>query len=85
MHYVYLLKAIGRNDRIYIGQTSDLERRLEQHNNNLNSSTAHKGPWEIVYFEAYKNPKDALEREKMLKQYGTSLSHLKKRIQHSLD
>lgn len=36
--------------------------------------------WELIYFEAYKDQKLALTRERRLKYYGKALAQLKKRI-----
>lgn len=43
---VYILK--GR--RFYVGSTSDLERRLEQHKMGRTYTTRRIGPWELVRF-----------------------------------
>lgn len=76
MYYVYLIKKHGA-DEIYIGYTNNLKRRYSEHNR---VGTV----WELLYYEAYKARKDAMLREKRLKQYGKALGQLKRRIQHSL-
>jgi len=40
--------------------------------------------WTLVYYEAYKARKDAMLREKRLKDHGKALGQLKRRIEHSL-
>lgn len=40
-------------------------------------------PVELIYFEAYKSKKDAFEREKRLKYYGSTLRNLKLRLQNT--
>ncbi len=75
MYYVYILKNTNTQE-LYYGYTHNLERRIEEHNKN--------GTWKLVYYEAYSAEKDARIREKMLKHYGQSREHLKKRIQNSL-
>jgi len=42
-------------------------------------------PMQLVYYEAYSCKKDAMAREKMLKQYGSSLQKLKSRIKKCLE
>ena len=74
MYYVYLIKNLTTNNT-YIGYTSDLKRRIKEHK--------HKNI-EIIYYEAYKNEKDAREREKKLKQRGQTVRRLKERLKHSL-
>jgi len=39
--------------------------------------------WVLIYYEAYRNLKDAREREQKLKHHGTSLANLKRRIKTS--
>ncbi|MEK9206949.1 MAG: GIY-YIG nuclease family protein [Patescibacteria group bacterium] len=83
MFYVYLLKSI-KNGSIYIGYTQDLKKRLMFHNLAKVNSTKLGKPWELIYYEAYKNKEDATHREKMLKQDGRSRTWLKKRTARSL-
>lgn len=79
MHYVYLLKSL-RNGKAYIGKTADLKRRFEEHNSGNVKATKSSLPWELVYYEAFKNRKAADNRELKLKHYGQSLTRLKTRI-----
>lgn len=84
MYYVYVLKSLRLKDKIYIGYTSDLKKRLEEHMAGKNYTTARILPVELVYYEAYKSKMDAQNREHQLKQYGNALGHLKKRIKNCL-
>ena len=84
MYYVYVLKSLGLKDKIYIGYTSDLNKRLKEHITGKNYTTARILPVELVYYEVYKSKMDAQNREKQLKQYGNALGHLKKRINNCL-
>jgi putative endonuclease len=72
MYYVYVIKS-KTTDKIYIGQTSDLGRRLSQHNDrNLGkrSYTKLQGDnWEIIYKEEFITRVEAVNREKQLKSY----------------
>ena len=83
MNYVYVLKSTIDNE-LYIGSTNDLKRRLREHNTGKSFSTSWRGPFELIYYEAYKNLKDAREREKALKLRGNSRKHLINRISRSL-
>ena len=51
MFYVYILYSQSA-DKFYVGQTSDVHKRLREHNNPLENSkfTAKFIPWEIVLF-----------------------------------
>jgi putative endonuclease len=83
MHYVYFLKS-AETKWIYIGNTNDLKRRLAEHNSGKTSFTRERGPWELIYYEAYKDKRDALSREQALKKYGSGLGQLKQRLAFSL-
>ena len=66
MFYVYLIQSIEDRE-LYIGYTSDLKKRLKEHNQGLNRSTKRYLPWKLIYYEACKNEKDARRREGYLK------------------
>ena len=83
MNYVYVLKS-SKDDELYIGSTTDLKRRLREHNTGKSFSTSWRGPFELIYYEAYKSLNDARDREKALKLRGNSRKHLKNRISRSL-
>ena len=83
MFVVYIIQS-KTTEKIYIGYTNNLKRRLLKHNNNENFSTKNKGPWTLVYCEAYRSRDDAMQREKRLKYYGKALGQLKRRISKSL-
>ena len=84
MSYLYIIKS-KKTLRIYIGYTSDLKRRLMEHNSDKVFSTKNRGPWALVYYEAYLSNSDAREREKKLKYHGKALGQLKRRMKNSLD
>ena len=69
---------------MYTGCTSNLVKRLEEHNKNMNTSTKNKGPFELVYFEGYKAKEDAFHREHNLKLRAQALTGLKRRLCKSL-
>src|SRR3989338_1274935 len=54
VNYVYVLKS-SQDHELYIGSTNNLKRRLRDHNDKKNFSTSWRGPFELVYYEAYKN------------------------------
>jgi len=82
MYYVYILK--NNKDLFYIGYTSNLKYRFEQHNSkdvtNKKSFAYRNKPWKLIYYEAYSKKENAQERERKLKHFGNSISHLKQRI-----
>ena len=66
MFYVYVLRST-LNGELYTGYTSDLKRRLSEHNQGLSTSTKRYKPWKVIYYEACLNDKDARRREGYLK------------------
>jgi len=82
MFYVYVLKSKKNND-IYVGYSEDLKTRFEAHNQGKVKSTKVNKPWVLVYYEAYKDKKDATKREKQLKEHKAK-ADLKKQIENSL-
>jgi len=67
-YYTYVLYSRDY-DKIYIGYTSDLERRLYFHNQGIKGWTAKFTPWESIYHETFKDKSSAMKREKQLKSY----------------
>lgn len=82
MHYVYLLKS-DKNQDLYIGYTDDLKKRFKEHNGGRVKYTKSYKPWQLIYYEAYKNQKDATKREYQLKKHCFK-DELRKKLQFSL-
>jgi putative endonuclease len=83
MFYVYVLYSI-KDQGIYIGFTTDLKRRMAEHNDGLSQSTAHRRPVLLAYYEAYYCRPDAEGRERFLKS-GSGRTFLKKQMRHFFD
>lgn len=66
MFYVYTLESL-KNEKLYVGRTADLKKRLKEHNLGLVFSTKPYRPWQVIYYEACVDEKDASRREKYLK------------------
>jgi putative endonuclease len=82
MFYVYVLR--NQTGRYYIGYTSDLKRRLKEHNTgNVYTTKRIGGDWKLVYYECSINQNDALRRERYLKS-GRGNCYLKKRLRYQL-
>jgi putative endonuclease len=64
--YVYVLRSLV-DDQFYVGLTSKLPSRLQQHNDGLVVSTKARKPFELVYWEGCLNRSDAAQRERYLK------------------
>ena len=68
MYYVYILKSLIV-DRYYIGHTSDLDKRLGEHNRGKTRSTKAYAPWKIVYTEEFGLKSEAFKREQEIKSF----------------
>ncbi len=86
MHYIYIIRSLRITNQLflYIGYTTDIARRFEEHNAGRSFHTKKYMPWQLVYSEGYANEEDARHREKTLKQFGKVYSQLKRRIRRSL-
>ena len=65
-HYMYIIYSESKGV-YYKGETSNLQKRIEEHNQGQGTYTRNKGPWVLCYAEKHKNRSDALKREKALK------------------
>jgi putative endonuclease len=67
-YFVYILTNADCHTVLYIGITNNLERRVGEHSLGWGSAFARKyNVHKLVYFEAYADPRSAIEREKQLK------------------
>lgn len=84
MYYVYILRSL-KNKKLYTGYTSDLENRLKKHNTKQGGEyTSKNAPFEILFYEAFRNKRDATKAEKFWKTgYGREV--LKDKIKYSLE
>ncbi len=64
--YVYVLQSLTCGI-FYTGYTSDLQKRIERHNNSMNIYTKNREPWKLIYYEVYLSRSEAMKREKFLK------------------
>jgi putative endonuclease len=69
-YFVYIIQS-ETTGKVYTGQTSNVPRRLSQHNDPNNYLTLHtkrnKGPWKLVHVEELPTRSEAMKREKELK------------------
>ncbi|MFA4904947.1 MAG: GIY-YIG nuclease family protein [Candidatus Margulisiibacteriota bacterium] len=76
---VYILKSL-KDGKYYIGQTSDLEKRIDAHNRGSVKSTKNRRPMELVYSEICASASEARQREHYFKSFKNTkdlLSYLK--------
>ena len=83
MFTMYILKSF-KDGKLYIGSTSNLRRRLVEHNSGLALATKGRRPLKLVYAEAYISEEEARHREHSLKTRGRALRQLLLRIKQSV-
>ena len=68
--WVYIIESKNAGRR-YVGQTNDLQRRLEEHNNPDHKPAKYTskvdGPWRLVYSEEFDSRSQAIKKERWLK------------------
>ncbi|MBA4746268.1 MAG: GIY-YIG nuclease family protein [Muricauda sp.] len=70
MFYTYALNSLERN-YIYVGITSDIERRVKEHNLGKNKTTRPYRPFVLIFKKEFKTRLEARVEEKKLKSgYG---------------
>jgi len=65
-YYTYILRS-KKDDKLYIGYTSNLKKRIDEHQSGKVTATKSRLPVELIFYEAYRNKYDALRREKYFK------------------
>ena len=67
LYYVYLLKSSKFPEKIYIGYTVNINKRLVAHNEGESIYTAKYMPWILYGYFAFKEKSKAIAFEKYLK------------------
>ncbi|MDA9488112.1 MULTISPECIES: GIY-YIG nuclease family protein [unclassified Bradyrhizobium] len=79
MHYVYLLESEVFAGQRYIGLTTDLKKRLTDHNAGKSPHTSKFMPWRLVTYVAFSDIEKARAFERYLKS-GSGHAFAKKRL-----
>ena len=66
---VYILFSEQRS-RYYVGQTADIDKRLERHNQGKVPSTKYGVPWELVLQQEVSDLSEAVLLERKIKKRG---------------
>jgi predicted GIY-YIG superfamily endonuclease len=67
VYYVYSIQSKNNPDRYYVGLTTDLERRLEEHNTGKSIHTNRYKPWNLTIYVVFSDKDKAEKFEKYLK------------------
>jgi putative endonuclease len=83
MFYVYVLKST-KDKQFYVCYTNDLKQRILAHEAGKGYSTKQKRPIKLIHYEACRQSRDALRREKYLKiTYGKR--YIRNRLKFDLE
>jgi putative endonuclease len=52
MYYTYIIQS-ETTEKLYIGQTNNLQARINRHNSDKNFTTKNKGPWKLLYSKEF--------------------------------
>ena len=53
MYYVYLIESVSAQGERYLGMTTDLKERLQEHNAGKSSHTSKFKPWKLITYIAF--------------------------------
>jgi len=67
MRIVYLMRSLSDPEQIYVGVTSDIDRRLAEHNTGRSPHTAKHAPWELLVAVHFADTHKANAFERYLK------------------
>lgn len=70
MYFVYILKSKTNQRKTYVGYTSDLKRRLRDHNSGQSEYSKPFSPWELEMYLAFASLSKAKAFERYLKEGG---------------
>ena len=79
MSIVYVLISQKNRNKYYIGLTSNLEKRLREHNSTQSYYSKRYAPWKVETYITFRNKDLAEKFEKYLKA-GSGNAFLKKRL-----
>lgn len=82
MFFVYVLFSL-RDRKLYVGFTTNLERRMDEHQRGNVPSTRERLPLKLIYYEAYLTRSEAERRERYLKG-GNGRQQLKIQLEGTL-
>lgn len=78
MHYTYILRSTSQPGAIYIGYTSDLRKRLKEHNAGQGISKRYL-PWKVETYIAFSDRVEAKAFERYLKS-NSGKAFMRKRL-----
>jgi putative endonuclease len=80
MFYVYVLHSL-EDHGLYIGFSTNLKKRIAEHEHGASFATKYRGPWKLIYYEAYIDRHNAEGRERYLRS-GSGGGFLRQQLRH---
>jgi len=65
-YFVYILQSAS-DGSYYVGHTSNIEDRLNRHNQGRSLYTRGKAPWKLIHREEFASRSEASKRERQIK------------------
>ena len=79
VYYVYLLINKSKDKTLsYVGYTSDINKRLKQHNSSKGAKFTKGRKWTLIYKKCYKSKSSAMKNEYLLKKNYKKRLEIKK-------
>ncbi len=66
IYFVYIIQSVNY-DKLYIGQTQDLNKRISDHNNGRSKYTKPFKPWKLFAYKEFSSRSEAMAAERKLK------------------
>lgn len=66
MYFTYILKS-QLIPKTYVGYTTNIKKRLEEHNQGKSNFSQRYKPWRLIYLEEFNSKKEAIRRERYFK------------------
>jgi putative endonuclease len=79
LYYVYLIESLLPQHKRYVGMTTDLKQRLQEHNERKSRHTSNFRPWKLITYIAFTNRIKAEAFEQYLKS-GSGHAFARKRL-----
>ena len=79
MYYVYLIESVSAQGERYLGMTTDLKERLQEHNAGKSSHPSKFKPWKLTTYIAFTDRAKAEAFERYLKS-GSGHAFARKRL-----
>ena len=78
-YYVYMLKAVNKDNVTYVGYTNNLSNRIKLHNSGKGAKFTKGRKWKLIYSEKCETKSQAISREYYIKNNRTLRNLIKKK------